>query len=522
MGDVVLKMEGIDKSFPGVHALNKAQFELRAGEVHALVGENGAGKSTLMKILAGIYAKDAGVILYQGKEAVIPNPRAAQHLGISMIHQELNLMPHLSLAQNVFVGREPRGALPFMLDEKKINAQTQALFDLMHLRLDPRTKAADLTVAKQQMVEIAKALSFNSQVLIMDEPTAALTESEIAELFRLIRQFRDKGVGIVYISHRLEELKQISDRITVMRDGHYVDTVDAADVAIDRIISMMVGRTIFESAPEVPEHPSDEIVLEARGLNRGAAIRDVSFKLKRGEILGFAGLMGAGRTEVARAIFGADVLDSGEIYVKGAKVAINSPRDAVHQGIGYLSEDRKRYGLALGLDVEANIALASFDQFTNAVGMVKAGDTRKTAERYVGALAIKTPSIQQRVRNLSGGNQQKVVIGKWLTADTDVLIFDEPTRGIDVGAKSEIYRLLNDLAGQGKSIIMISSELPEILRMSHRIVVMCEGRITGELTAAEATQEGIMRLATQRSVMVATADGAPADAAANGLPGEQK
>jgi ribose transport system ATP-binding protein len=522
MGDVVLQMEGIDKSFPGVHALNKARFELRAGEVHALVGENGAGKSTLMKILAGIYAKDAGVILYQGKEAEIPNPRAAQHLGISMIHQELNLMPHLSLAQNVFVGREPRGGLPFMLDEKKINAQTQALFDLMHLRLNPRTKAADLTVAKQQMVEIAKALSFNSQVLIMDEPTAALTESEIAELFRLIRQFRDKGVGIVYISHRLEELKQISDRITVMRDGHYVDTVDAADVPIDRIISMMVGRTIFESAPEVPEHPSDEIVLEARGLNRGAAIRDVSFKLKKGEILGFAGLMGAGRTEVARAIFGADVLDSGEVYVKGAKVDIKSPRDAVHQGIGYLSEDRKRYGLALGLDVEANIALASFDQFTNGVGMVKAEDTRKTAERYVSALAIKTPSIQQRVRNLSGGNQQKVVIGKWLTADTDVLIFDEPTRGIDVGAKSEIYRLLNDLAEQGKSIIMISSELPEILRMSHRIVVMCEGRITGELTAAEATQEGIMRLATQRSVMVATADGAPADAAANGLPVEQK
>jgi ribose transport system ATP-binding protein len=506
MGDVLLKMEGIDKSFPGVHALDKAQFELRAGEVHTLVGENGAGKSTLMKILAGIYARDGGTILYQGKEVEIPNPRAAQHLGISMIHQELNLMPHLTLAQNVFVGREPRGVLPFMLDEKKINAQTQVLFDAMRLRLDPRSKAADLTVAKQQMVEIAKAVSFNSQILIMDEPTAALTESEIEELFRLIHQFRERGVGIVYISHRLEELKQISDRITVMRDGRYVDTVDAATVSIDRIISMMVGRTIYESAPEVPERPNEEIVLEARGLNRGAAIRDVNFKLKKGEILGFAGLMGAGRTEVARAIFGADTLDSGEIYIKGRKVDIKSPRDAVHSGIGYLSEDRKRYGLAVGLDVEANIALASFNQFTNPVGMVKVGETRKTAENYVSRLAIKTPSIQQRVRNLSGGNQQKVVIGKWLTADTDVLIFDEPTRGIDVGAKSEIYRLLNDLAAQGKSIIMISSELPEILRMSHRIVVMCEGRITGELTAAEATQEGIMRLATQRTVMVATED----------------
>lgn len=504
MGEVLLKMEGIDKSFPGVHALDNAQFELRAGEVHTLVGENGAGKSTLMKILAGIYAKDDGTILYQGKEIDIPNPRAAQLLGISMIHQELNLMPHLTLAQNVFIGREPRGALPFLLDEKKINAQTQALFDAMHLRLDPRTKAAQLTVAKQQMVEIAKAVSFNSKILIMDEPTAALTESEIEELFRLIRQFRERGVGIVYISHRLEELKQISDRITVMRDGRYVDTVDAATVSIDRIISMMVGRTIYESAPETPEQPNEEIVLEARRLNRGTAIRDVSFKLKKGEILGFAGLMGAGRTEVARAIFGADPLDSGEIYIKGQKVDIKNPRDAVHHGIGYLSEDRKRYGLALGLDVEANIALASFERFTNSVGIVKAGDTRQTAERYVNTLAIKTPGIQQRVRNLSGGNQQKVVIGKWLTADTDVLIFDEPTRGIDVGAKSEIYRLLNDLAAQGKSIIMISSELPEILRMSHRIVVMCEGRITGELSAAEATQEGIMRLATQRTVMVAT------------------
>ena len=309
----------------------------------------------------------------------------------------------------------------------------------------------------------------------------------------------------------LEELKQISDRITVMRDGHYVDTVDAATVTIDRIISMMVGRTIYESAPEVPEYPSDQVVLEARRLNRGTAIKDVSFTLKRGEILGFAGLMGAGRTEVARAIFGADPLDSGEIYIKGEKAAIASPRDAVRYGIGYLSEDRKRYGLALGLDVEANIALAAFRQFTGMLGIVNDDKTAKTASRYVDALSIKTPSIEQRVRNLSGGNQQKVVIGKWLTADTDILIFDEPTRGIDVGAKSEIYKLLNELAHQGKSIIMISSELPEILRMSHRIVVMCEGRITGELAAGEATQEGIMRFATQRSVMVATGADVPSN-----------
>ncbi|MCS6825058.1 MAG: sugar ABC transporter ATP-binding protein [Caldilinea sp.] len=504
MTDTLVRMDGIDKSFPGVHALDRAHFELRAGEVHALVGENGAGKSTLMKILAGIYSKDAGVITYQGREVDIPTPRAAQDLGISMIHQELNLISHLTLAQNVFIGREPRGSVRFMLDEPKINAQTQALFDLMHLRLDPRTKAADLTVAKQQMVEIAKALSFNSKVLIMDEPTAALTESEIEELFRIIRQLREKGVGIVYISHRLEELKQIADRITVMRDGRTVDTVDAATATIDQIISMMVGRTIYESSPELPENQEQEIVLEVRNLNRNGVLHDINFHLKKGEILGFAGLMGAGRTEVARAIFGADPIDSGEIYVKGVKVNIQSPRDAVRHGIGYLSEDRKRFGLALGMDVESNIVLAALERFLNPVGVVNSAKTRETAEHHVKTLAIKTPSIKQQVRNLSGGNQQKVVIGKWLTADTDILIFDEPTRGIDVGAKSEIYKLLNELAHSGKSIIMISSELPEILRMSHRIVVMCEGRITGELSAEEATQEKIMRLATQRSVMVAT------------------
>ncbi len=311
-------------------------------------------------------------------------------------------------------------------------------------------------------------------------------------------------MGIVYISHRLEELKQISDRITVMRDGRYVDTVQAADVPIDRIISMMVGRTIYESAPEVPEETGQPVVLEVKNLNRGVALRDVNFKLRKGEILGFAGLMGAGRTEVARASL-APIrwIPAARSTSRRQAGAHQKPQRRRAHGIGYLSEDRKRYGLALGLDVEANIALASFDQFTNPLGMVKASDTRQTAERYVGALAIKTPSIQQRVRNLSGGNQQKVVIGKWLTADTDVLIFDEPTRGIDVGAKSEIYRLLNELAAQGKSIIMISSELPEVLRMSHRIVVMCEGRITGELSAAEATQERIMQFATQRGGMVA-------------------
>lgn len=502
MTDSLVRMEGIDKSFPGVHALIQCRFELAAGEIHALVGENGAGKSTLMKVLAGIYTKDAGRIFVRGNEVELSGPRAAQALGISMIHQELNLMPHLTVAQNVFIGREPRRRLPFMLDEPALNREAQKLFDRMHLKLDPRIKVADLTVAKQQMVEIAKALSYNSQVLIMDEPTAALTETEIAELFTIIRQLRAQGVGIVHISHRLEELKQISDRVTVMRDGHYIDTVQTSQVTIEQIISMMVGRTIYESSPEVPEEDGQPVVLEVRNLNRGQALKDINFQLKKGEILGFAGLMGAGRTEVARAVFGADHFDSGEILVQGKPAQIRSPRDAVKHGIGYLSEDRKRYGLALGMDVEANIILASFHKFVGYMGWVNRARAHATAQEYADRLAVKTPSMEQKVKNLSGGNQQKVVVGKWLIADTDILIFDEPTRGIDVGAKSEIYKLLNELARQGKSIIMISSELPEILRMSHRIIVMCEGRITGELSAADATQEAIMTLATQRTVIV--------------------
>ncbi|HLO18618.1 MAG TPA: sugar ABC transporter ATP-binding protein [Anaerolineales bacterium] len=502
MTEVLLRLEGITKTFPGVQALSDCRFDLQAGEVHALVGENGAGKSTLMKVVSGIYQKDSGHIYYMGNEVEIPNPRAAQHLGISIIHQELNLMPHLTVAQNVFIGREPRSKFPFGLDEKLANQQTERVLNMLNLQLAPTMKVSDLTVAKQQMVEIAKALSFNAKILIMDEPTAALTETEIEELFRIIKQLREKGVGIVHISHRLEELKQISDRVTVMRDGKYIDTLQTKDATIDQIISLMVGRTIFETAPELPEVPSQEVVLEVRNLNRGKVLRDVNFSLMKGEILGFAGLVGAGRTEVARAIFGADGYDSGEIYIKGQPVHIKSPGDAVTCGVGYLSEDRKRYGLALGMDVKENVVLSAMKRFLNRFGWVDFKKTRVRGQEVIKALNIKTPSLEQKVKFLSGGNQQKVVIGKWLTADTDILIFDEPTRGIDVGAKSEIYKLLNDLAQQGKSIIMISSELPEILRMSHRVVVMCEGRVTGILNASEATQESIMKYATMRSEAV--------------------
>jgi ribose transport system ATP-binding protein len=498
MPQPLIEMNGISKDFPGVHALADCHFDLYPGEVHALVGENGAGKSTLMKILAGVYRRDTGTVNLKGSPVDIASTGDAQRLGISMVHQELNLAPHLTLAQNIFLGREPRGRLPWVLDDRILNDKTAELFETLHLRLDPRARVSRLAVAQQQMVEIAKALSFKADVLIMDEPTAALTGVEIDELFRIIRQLRDRGVGVVHISHRLQELKQISDRVTVMRDGRYVDTVATADANIDQIIKMMVGRTIFESAPELPEHPSTDVVLEVRNLNRGRSIRDVSFQLRRGEILGIAGLVGAGRTEVARAVFGADQLDSGEIFVKGTKVRINSPTDAVGHGIGYLSEDRKRDGLALGLNLETNLVLAALQRFLGPLGWVRSGMTRAAADVQVKNLGIKTPSLKQAVRNLSGGTQQKVVVGKWLTADTEILMFDEPTRGIDVGAKREIYRLLNDLSREGKAIIVISSELPEILRISHRIVVMCEGRITGVLTAEDATQERIMTFATQR------------------------
>ena len=508
----IVSLRGVSKSFPGVLAVQDASLDILPGEVHALVGENGAGKSTLMKVLAGVYRKDAGRVVYKGREVEIPTPRAAQQLGISIIHQDLSLMPHLTVAQNVFIGRERGGPLNLLVNDRAINGRTQQLLGLLRLKMDPRTRVSSLTVAAQQLVEITRALSFHSEVLIMDEPTAALAEAEIEELFHIIRQLVQEGVGIVYISHRLHELKQISDRITVMRDGRTIGTVPTREASIDQVIKMMVGREIFQAAPQVLDRETPEVVLEARHLRRGNAIKDVSFTLRKGEILGFAGLMGAGRTEVMRAVFGADPLDAGEVALRGRRVHVKSPRDAVRFGVGYLSEDRKRYGLTLGMDVENNLVLAAFRKFLGLLGWVKRAATRDTAARLVDLLAIKTTGPQQRVKNLSGGNQQKVVIGKWLAADTEILIFDEPTRGIDVGAKSEIYRLMHDLTRQGKSIIMISSELPEILRLSHRVVVMSEGRITAELDAAEATEETIMRYATVRS------GGAPARRAGERAP----
>jgi ribose transport system ATP-binding protein len=492
-------MEGIEKHFPGVHALSGCCFELLPGEVHALIGENGAGKSTLMKILAGIYRKDGGTIKIRGKPAEAYNTKDAQTLGISIIHQELNLMKHLTAAQNIFIGRERKQGAGFLVDDREINRKTEELFKRINLNLDPRIQVASLTVAQQQMIEIAKALSFNNDVLIMDEPTSALSESEIEELFKVIRDLRAGGKGIVYISHRMDELHRICDRVTVMRDGQYIAVSKMKEITTEQIIAQMVGREIYESHHPHEDTSKNEVVLAVKGLNRGRFVRDVSFQLHKGEILGFAGLMGAGRTETMRLIFGADPMESGEILVKGKKVSAKQPKDAVRCGIGYLSEDRKRYGLALSMSVKVNTVMASLEKFLKPLGVIDEAKSRDVTIRYVKRLNTKTPNIDQLAKNLSGGNQQKVVIGKWLVRDTDILIFDEPTRGIDVGAKSEIYKLLNELADEGKGIIMISSELPEILRMSHRVAVMCEGRITAALSAEECTQEKIMYYATLRN-----------------------
>ena len=495
MGEVILTMKDIDKSFPGVHALDHVNFEVRRGEVHALMGENGAGKSTLMKVLTGIYTKDSGTITYEGKDIEFHNTREAQDAGIVIVHQELNMLGHLTVAQNIFIGREFKKGIK--IDDKKMNEEAKKLFDRLHIDIDPTETMANLTVGKQQMCEIAKAISHEAKVIIFDEPSAALTEAEIEELFKIIRDLREQNLGIVYISHRMDEIKVITDRVTVMRDGTYVGTLITNECTKDDIINMMVGRVIYEDPKTASAVPEDApVVLKVEHLNAGRMVQDVSFELRKGEILGFSGLMGAGRTETARAIFGADPKESGDIYINGEKVTINNPQDAVKCGIGYLSEDRKRYGIVVQKTVAENSTMACLQNYMSGIFINKKAE-KKVAQEYVDSLATKTPSVDQLVVNLSGGNQQKVVIAKWLINDCDILIFDEPTRGIDVGAKNEIYKLMNKLASEGKSIIMISSEMTEILRMSDRIVVMCEGRKTGEVKIEEATQEVIMNMATR-------------------------
>lgn len=497
MQNTVIEMRDISKAFPGVQALNSCSFEVKAGEVHALLGENGAGKSTLMKILTGIYQADSGSILIDGTPREIHSVLDARAFGITMMHQELNLLSNLTIAQNIFIGKEPRKHKLFV-DEHEMCKKAEALLAQVNLHVSPSIKIADLTVAQQQMVEIAKAISYNSRVIIMDEPTAPLSSSEIQSLFKIIREMKERGMSIIYISHRMDEIKQICDRATILRDGQYICTVDVAQTGLDDIIAAMVGRKVaYQRTGRDKSKILPEEVLRVENLCWGSKVKNVSFSLRRGEVLGFAGLVGAGRTETARLVFGAERADSGKIYVKGKAVTITSPHDAVNHGISYLSEDRKQFGLITEMTVESNITIASVSDLCKKLGFIDNLKCMQEAEKYIGTLKIKTPSQITLVKSLSGGNQQKIVVAKWLLRDTDILIFDEPTRGIDIGAKEEICSLLISLADMGKAVIMISSEMQEILRVCDRIVVMHEGEITGQLDAESATQEDIMRLASK-------------------------
>ena len=487
----VLEMRHIRKTFPGVVALDDVDFDLRRGEVHILLGENGAGKSTLMKILSGAYHKSAGQIVFDGEDVEIRNPKHAQSLGISTIYQEFNLIPHLSAGENIFLGREPRRF--GLIDQRAIFQEATRTLNGLGLNLDPHKLIKELKVAEQQMIEVAKALSLDARILIMDEPTAALTEHEIKELFANIRSLRDKGVSIVYISHRMEELFEIGDRVTVLRDGRTVGTYYVRETSKAELIRLMVNRELTELFPKERAELGPE-VLRVEELNTHAGLKDISFSLRKGEVLGIAGLLGAGRTELARAIFGLDKIASGTISINGLPQRIGSPRAAINSGIGFLTEDRKSQGLVLPLSVKENLCLASVDKFSR-WGLMNAQEEQQAADRYVKDLRIKTPSLDQKVVYLSGGNQQKVVLSKWLCCKSEIFIFDEPTRGVDVGAKAEIYQLMNKLTASGVAIIMISSEMLEVLGMSDRILVMRGGRITGEFSAEEATSERILQCA---------------------------
>ena len=492
--EVIVSMKDICKSFPGVKALDHVQFELRSGEVMALLGENGAGKSTLMKILSGVYTRDSGSLEIFGKEYGDLTPKQAQEAGVAIIHQELNMCKHLSVAENMFLGREKTKGI--VLANGDMEAEASRILNDLKIDIDPKQVVGELPVSKQQMVEIAKALSVNARILIMDEPTSALTAKEIDDLFRIIKDLRSKGCGIVYISHRLEELQHIVDRVTIMRDGQYITSMNFKDTTMDQIIANMVGREIKEQFPR-ESCKKGEKILEVKGLNAGRMVRDINFALYEGEIVGFAGLMGAGRTETTRAIFGVDPKDSGEIILEGKTLKITNPNDAIRAGIVLAPEDRKKDGLCTKLSIRHNIALPNLDILCNKLGVVSSKKEDQMCDEAVENLKIKTPNVDINAGNLSGGNQQKVVVGKWLARNSKVVIFDEPTRGIDVAAKVEIYNLMNELKKQGIAVMFVSSEMPEVMGIADRIIVMCDGRITGELDARNTTQNEILTLATQ-------------------------
>ncbi|MBX3177405.1 MAG: sugar ABC transporter ATP-binding protein [Candidatus Hydrogenedentes bacterium] len=494
MGEYILEMRGITKRFPGVVALKGANLELRPAEVHCLLGENGAGKSTLMKILAGAQPMDEGEILIEGEPVSIQSPLHAQELGISMIYQEFNLSPYLSVAENIFLGREPCLGNSPIIDWKRLYREAEAILERIRVRLDVRRPVHELSIAQQQMVEIAKALSVNARIIVMDEPSATLTDHELEALFALIHTLKRQGIALVYISHRLEEVFEIGTRATIMRDGEHIHTGDLCDLSRERIIQMMVGRELKDEFPkEIFDRGAERLRVE--GLARRGVFEDVSFSIHSGEIVGLTGLVGAGRTEVARAIFGADRPDAGALHLDGQPITVRNPQDAIRHGIGLLTEDRKNQGLVLGMTVAENTTLANLKSLTRR-GLLDRRRERIATEEYIQSLRIKTPGAGQAVQNLSGGNQQKVVLAKWLFTQSRLLIFDEPTRGIDVGAKVEIYKLMNALVRQGVGILVISSELPEVIGMCDRILVMHEGRIAGEIARDKATQEAIMHLAT--------------------------
>ena len=506
-GEYIVELENICKSFPGVKALDNVHFHLKAGEVMALLGENGAGKSTLMKVLSGVHNKDSGTMKIFGQEVDNMTPKRAQELGVAIIHQELNMCQHLTVAENMFLGRERRKGLK--LSQKEMNAEAARVLKSLDIELDPTTMVGSLQVSKQQMVEIAKALSTNARILIMDEPTSALTSKEIDELFRIIRRLRAEGKGIVYISHRLEELQHIVDRVTIMRDGHYITEGNFADMDMSYIIANMVGREIKEKFPRVHCEKGKK-VLEVKHLNAGRMVRDVSFSSYEGEILGFAGLMGAGRTETTRALFGVDPKESGEIWLDGKEIKISNPMDAIRQGVVLAPEDRKKDGLCVKLSIRSNIELPNLDIACNKLGVVNRKKVTEMVQTAKKNFSIKMPNDEIDAGSLSGGNQQKVVVGKWLARESRVVIFDEPTRGIDVAAKVEIYNLMNDLKKQGISVIFVSSEMPEVLGIADRIIVMCDGRITGEMMVQDATQEKILELATRFENKIGVDEGAKA------------
>jgi len=493
MEKYIIELEHITKSFPGVLALDNVSFNLKAGEVLALLGENGAGKSTLMKILSGVYTKDSGIVRVFDQVIEDMSPIKAQDLGVAIIHQELNMCAHLTVAQNIFLGREK---VQFgIVSNKKINMEAKAILDSLNINIDPETIVGDLPVSKQQMVEIAKALSIKAKILIMDEPTSALTSKEINDLFVIIRKLRNEGCGIVYISHRLEELEHIVDRVTILRDGQFITSMNLKETTLPKIISFMVGREIKEKFPRISCERGDKI-LEIKNLNAGRMVRNINFDLYAGEIVGIAGLMGAGRTETTRAIFGIDSKESGEIILDGKIVKIEKPMDAIKAGIVLAPEDRKKDGLCTKLSIKDNFALPNLDILCNAVGVVNRKKEKEMTEKAVEDLKIKLPNIEVDAGSLSGGNQQKVVIGRWLVRNSRVIIFDEPTRGIDVAAKVEIYNLMNELKRQGIGVLFVSSEMPEVIGISDRIIVMCDGRITGELMAEDISQDLILQYAT--------------------------